>query len=93
MPHNLFLHSRLVLSRKINVNSYRKVADAVNYNAIESALSLLLSYIINLSVIGTFAFYTNKGYDIDLENAAETLSAVFGSSAKYIWAIGLLAAG
>ena len=57
MPHNLYLHSALVLSRTIDHKSYSRVADAVNYNAIESCVSLFISFLINFAVIGTFAFY------------------------------------
>lgn len=88
MPHNLYLHSRLVLSRKINVKSYKKTADAINYNAIESAVSLFISYVINLSIIGTFAYYAiNKSpgsVDLDLYNAGSAIAKTFGHNAKYV---------
>ena len=93
MPHNLYLHSSLVLSRKINCSSYKKVADANFYNAQESSIALLISYLINLCVVGTFAYYVNSTIDINLYNAHVVLDDTFGVSAKYIWAIGLLAAG
>ena len=41
MPHNLYLHSGLVLSRKINRNSPHRVNDAIQYARIESASALL----------------------------------------------------
>ena len=86
MPHTIYLHSRLVLSRKVNRKSYKKTQDANNYNALESALSLFLSYVINVSVIGTFAYYsTDKSIgDIDLYNADKVLNRTFGSAARYI---------
>ena len=100
MPHTIYLHSRLVLSRKVNTKSYQKTQDANNYNALESSFWLLVSYILNLSVVGTFAYYAKNsklGFqsndEINLYNADEALKSTFGSSARYIWAIGLLAAG
>ena len=50
---------------------------------------------INISVISTFAYYHLKdgSDDINLENAHRSLEQSFGSSAKIIWAIGLMAAG
>ena len=60
MPHNLYLHSSLVLSRKVNTKSKAAVVEANIYNAIESACSLFISFIINFCVIGTFAYYHNK---------------------------------
>ena len=60
MPHNIYLHSALVLSRKINMNSKNEIRDAAVYNTIESAFSLLVSFIISTFVISTFAVYITK---------------------------------
>jgi len=55
MPHNLYLHSGLVLSRKIDRQSSAKVTEAIIYNFIESALALSASFIINLAILATNA--------------------------------------
>lgn len=57
MPHNLYLHSSLVLSRKIDSRNKGLVNEAYIYNAIESAISLFVSFLINYAVIGTFAWW------------------------------------
>jgi natural resistance-associated macrophage protein len=57
MPHNLYLHSSLVLSRKINTNSKSAVKEANIYNAIESSISLSVSFIINFALVVTFAYW------------------------------------
>jgi len=44
-------------------------------------------------VVSTFAFYVNSPKEINLYTADIVLQENFGSAAKYIWAIGLLAAG
>jgi natural resistance-associated macrophage protein len=95
MPHNLHLHSSLVLSRKINNESKHAVHEANIYNAIESAVSLFISFLISFAVVGTFAFYHDSGLadDLNLRNADQALEKSFGSGAKIIWAVGLLAAG
>lgn len=103
MPHNLYLHSALVLTRKINLKDRNQVKEANIYNAIESAISLGISVIISTAVIATFAVYTiqhpcvddgkSDNCDLDLQSASEALASTFGNAAKYIWAIGLLAAG
>jgi NRAMP (natural resistance-associated macrophage protein)-like metal ion transporter len=70
MPHNFYLHSALVLSRKINTKSKNLVHEANVYNAIESSISLFISFLINFSVVGTFAYYNDKGFgDLNLRNA------------------------
>lgn len=61
MPHNLYLHSSLVLSRKVNTQSKVQVKEANIYNAIESSVSLFLSFMISFAVVGTFAYYHDHG--------------------------------
>jgi len=96
MPHNLYLHSSLVLTRKIDVKNRNSVHEANIYNTIESAISLGISVIISTAVIATFASYVeitgDKG-DLNLKTASVALESTFGKAAKYIWAVGLLAAG
>merc|ERR1712136_486279 len=53
MPHNLYLHSGLVQSRKGNRRNPHKVNDAIKYNLIESSLALLTSFFINLAIVAT----------------------------------------
>jgi NRAMP (natural resistance-associated macrophage protein)-like metal ion transporter len=96
MPHNLYLHSALVLTRKIDHKNPNALNEANYYNAVESAISLFISFLINTAVISTFAVYvdrTGSRDDLELDTAAIALESTFGSAAKYIWAIGLLAAG
>ena len=96
MPHNLYLHSSLVLTRKINSKSKKEVKEANTYNAIESSISLFISFLISFAVVGTFAYYHDNGgeaADLNLRNADKALEASFGKGARIIWAIGLLAAG
>merc|ERR1719461_140511 len=96
MPHNLFLHSALVDSRKIERTQKSAVAEANYYFAIESGISLLFSFFINLFIVAVFAkgFHgTPDADDIGLQGAGNNLQDRFGESFKYIWAVGLLAAG
>jgi natural resistance-associated macrophage protein len=97
MPHNLYLHSALVLSRKINMKSNTAIKEANVYNAIESGFSLFISFIINFAVVGTFAYWHTHNLerldDLSLKTASVALYDAFGSGARIIWAIGLLAAG
>ncbi|CEP18418.1 hypothetical protein [Parasitella parasitica] len=99
MPHNMFLHSALVMSRYLGTTpTENKKKEANFYFAIESAISLFVSYLINLAVVVVFAqvFY-KPGQTITqlpgLYDASQVLSNTLGKSAKYFWALGLLAAG
>lgn len=99
MPHNVFLHSALVQSRKINPRKKGQVQEAINYYFIESTAALIVSFIINLFVTTVFAkgFYGTKRADgIGLVNAGQYLEEKYGGGLLpilYIWGIGLLAAG
>jgi natural resistance-associated macrophage protein len=57
MPHNLYLHSALVLTRSVGMKNYDQVREAIIYNNIESGFSLFVSFIISTTVIATFAVY------------------------------------
>lgn len=99
MPHNVFLHSALVQSRKIDPNRKGRVQEAINYYSIESSVALSISFMINLFVTAVFAkgFYgTKQANSIGLVNAGKYLDDKYGGGhfpILYIWGIGLLAAG
>lgn len=98
-PHNVFLHSALVQSRDIDIRNKGQVQEALNYYSIESSVALLVTLLINLSVITVFArvFYgTEQANGIGLVNAGQYLEERYGGGLfpiLYIWGIGLLAAG
>ena len=59
MPHNFYLHSSLVLSRKIDTKNKKEVREANFYNQIESAISVFISFTISAAIIATFAAVMN----------------------------------
>jgi len=63
MPHNLYLHSALVLSRKINPKSKNQVKEANYYFNLESAITLFITFIVNGAIITTFAVYAMCKHD------------------------------
>jgi len=62
MPHNLYLHSGLVLSREVDPKDSGKVKEACRYFFIEAAAALAFSFMINLAIVSTFAefFFDEK---------------------------------
>ncbi|XP_062098754.1 metal transporter Nramp6.1-like [Humulus lupulus] len=102
MPHNLFLHSALVLSRKVP-NSVRGVNEACRYFLIESGFALFVAFLINVAVIsvsGTVCSASNlsddnsnRCTDLTLNSASFLLQNVLGKSSKIVYAIALLASG
>lgn len=96
MPHNIFFHSSLVLSRNFDRSSEIAVKEANKYFAIESAFALFVSFVLNLFVTSVSAksFYsTPQSTNITLFNSAEFIYQEYGLAMKIIWAIGLLSAG
>ncbi|KAA8537819.1 hypothetical protein F0562_027601 [Nyssa sinensis] len=98
-PHNVFLYSALVQSRKIDPNKKGRVQEALHYYLIESSIAVLVMFTINLFVTSVFAkgFYgTKQASSIGLVNAGQYLQEKYGGGLfpiLYIWGIGLLAAG
>ncbi|KAL0556339.1 hypothetical protein IC582_004852 [Cucumis melo] len=102
MPHNLFLHSALVLSRKVP-NSVSGINDACRYFLIESGIALFIAFLINVAVVsvsGTVCTVGNVAQttadqcsDITLNSASFLLQNVLGKSSSTIYAIALFASG
>ncbi|KAF2296698.1 hypothetical protein GH714_001322 [Hevea brasiliensis] len=100
--HNLFLHSALVLSRKVP-NSVRGINDACRYFLIESGFALFVAFLINVAVVsvsGTVCSAQNLSQqeadrcsDLTLNSASFLLQNVLGRSSSTIYAIALLASG
>ncbi|GBF91787.1 metal transporter-like [Raphidocelis subcapitata] len=99
MPHNLFLHSALVQTRALRAPDDAHRREALAYFGLESALSLLVSVLINTFVTCVFAagYYgrvtPGDAAAIGLENAGQYLGVTYGAGVVVIWALGLLAAG
>ncbi|KAF5186697.1 Metal transporter protein, partial [Thalictrum thalictroides] len=102
MPHNLFLHSALVLSRKVPP-SVQGINNACKYFLIESGFALFVAFWINVAVIavsGTVcsaenlsADDTERCSDLTLNSASFLLKNVLGKSSSTVYAIALLASG
>uniref|UniRef100_A0A2N9IEX1 Uncharacterized protein n=1 Tax=Fagus sylvatica TaxID=28930 RepID=A0A2N9IEX1_FAGSY len=102
MPHNLFLHSALVLSRKIP-QSVRGIKEACRFYLIESAFALMVAFLINVSVISVSGAVCNSSHlsaedqksceNLDLNKASFLLENVLGSWSSKLFAIALLASG
>nr|BCL66021.1 divalent metal transporter-related protein [Perna viridis] len=96
MPHNIYLHSALVLSRSVDRTDKHQVKEAIKYNSIESGIALFVSFVINLFVLAVFAeAFSSDEYreKASLHNAGIWLNERYGIAVKIIWGIGILSAG
>jgi len=101
MPHNLYLHSALVLSR--DVKPERKAMREANiYNWIESTVALGVSCFVNICILAVAAanFYPDKsnGFSLDysnpdLDDTSRLLGNFLGKGASIVFGIALLASG
>jgi len=102
MPHNLFLHSALVLSRKI-APSASGINSACRYFLIETGVALLIAFIINVAVISVTGSIcsspnlspedSNNCGNLDLNKSSFLLRHVLGNWSSKVFAIALLASG
>jgi manganese transport protein len=95
MPHNLYLHSALVQTRKFGKDD-AGIKRAIKFNFIDSAIALNLAFFVNsaILVLAASAFYKNGYFDVaDIQDAHKLLTGIFGSLAPSLFAIALIAAG
>ncbi len=96
MPHNLYLHSSIVQTRKIEQTSEGKKS-AIKFATIDSTASLFIAFFINAAILimaaATFHFTGNKEI-ADITDAYHLLDPILGVKlAGLFFAVALLAAG
>ncbi|HEX9981447.1 MAG TPA: Nramp family divalent metal transporter [Flavobacterium sp.] len=96
MPHNLYLHSSLVQTRKFD-RSEAGVKQALKYNFIDSAIALNLAFFVNAAILilAAAAFYRNGMFDVaEIQDAHKFLEPLLGTQwAPILFAVALIAAG
>ena len=96
MPHNLYLHSALVQSRKIE-RTTTGIKEAIKFNIIDSAVALNLAFFVNSAIlVMSAAVFHRAGYNqvADISEAHGLLAPLVGSAlAPALFAIALIASG
>ena len=96
MPHNLYLHSALVQTRKIERTS-AGIKKSLFYNFIDSAVALNAAFFVNAAilVLAATAFYQTGNQSVaKIEDAHALLAPLLGSKlAPILFAVALIAAG
>jgi manganese transport protein len=96
MPHNLYLHSSLVQTRKINRDD-KSIKRALKLNNIDSAIALNVAFLVNAAilVVGGAVFFVHGHHDVaSLQDAHKLLTPILGNKwGSYLFAIALIAAG
>lgn len=95
MPHNLYLHSALVQTRKIKRDNIG-IKKALRLNRIDSTIALNLAFLVNAAILILAAAVFHKTGRTDvaaIKDAHQLLSKLLGSLAPTLFAIALIAAG
>ena len=95
MPHNLYLHSALVQTRKVG-RSEDDQRSACKFNLIDSIIALNGALIVNASILilAAAVFFKNGTIVTEIEQAHELLTPLLGTAlASALFAVALLASG
>lgn len=96
MPHNLYLHSALVQSRKV-VKTANGIHQSLKYNTIDSVVALNIAFFINAAILVMAAavFYRSGHTEIaSIQDAHALLAPLVGSGlAPVLFAVALICAG
>jgi manganese transport protein len=95
MPHNLYLHSSIVQTRR-----YEETADgkreAVRFAFIDSTVALSLALFINAAIliVAGATFHTSGNHQVgEIQDAYKLLTPLLGGGASAVFALALLASG
>ena len=96
MPHNLYLHSSLVQTRRFKRTPI-DIKKAIKFNTIDSAIALNLALFVNAAILilSAATFYQNGEYGVaEIQDAHRLLAPMLGSAlAPILFAVALIAAG
>ena len=96
MPHNLYLHSSLVQTRKFD-RTTSGIKQALKYNLIDSTIALNLAFFVNAAILilAAATFYKNGMFEVaEIQDAHQFLAPLLGTEwAPILFAVALIAAG
>lgn len=96
MPHNLYLHSSIVQTRKYLDDDASK-AEAIRFATIDSTVALMSALFINAAILimAAAVFHTSGHHEVaDISDAYQMMTPLLGTSlASTLFAVALLASG
>ena len=96
MPHNLYLHSSIIQTRKYEQNTEGR-REAIRFAALDTTTALTLAFFINAAIliVSAATFYTRGQHDVaEIQDAYKLLSPTLGvGMASTVFALALLASG
>ena len=94
MPHNLYLHSALVQTRRIGPDN-RSRSTACKYYLIDSTIALNAAFFVNAAILilSAAVFHRSGVHVATIEEAHKLLPSFLGKAAPVLFGIALLCAG
>lgn len=96
MPHNLYLHSSIVQTRKYEQSASGK-REAIKFATIDSSVALMFALFINAAIliVSAAAFHFSGHHEVaEIQDAYQLLSPMLGVSvASAVFVVALLASG
>jgi manganese transport protein len=96
MPHNLYLHSSLVQTRRIDT-SEKGIWSAIKYNFIDSAIALNAAFFVNsaILILAASTFFRAGMFEVsDIQDSYKFLAPLTGTKwASILFGVALVAAG
>jgi manganese transport protein len=95
MPHNLYLHSSIVQTRRYEETASGK-KEATRFAFIDSTIALSFALFINAAIliVAAASFHTSGNQEVaEIQDAYKLLTPLLGAGASTVFALALLASG
>jgi manganese transport protein len=95
MPHNLYLHSSIIQTRRYEESAAGK-REAVRYAFLDSTIALSFALFINAAIliVAAASFHTTGNTEVaEIQDAYTLLTPLLGAGASTVFALALLASG
>ena len=95
MPHNLYLHSEIIQSRRLNEQGTAVIEKQLRFEFVDTLTSMLVGWAINSSMIilAAATFFVHHSIVTDLGQAQSMLQPLLGKAASAVFGGALLMAG
>jgi len=95
MPHNLFLHSEIIQSRQWNLQDEKTIKKRLNFEFLDTIISMLIGWAINSAMIllAAATFFKAGTIVTELQQAKSLLDPLLGVHAGVVFAVALLFSG
>ena len=94
MPHNIFLHSNVIHSRKWGISEQEKKS-VLHYEMLDTLVAMVSGWVVNSSmIVVAAAVFHRHGVSVSgIEQASATLRPLAGPLAGFLFAVALVFAG